>query len=89
MAINTAGARNNIPNIGLIVAPSVQESSGMVKRKHFVRKEKGRRTEHREKSVESVTYIYHTVYETYTAFSYICMRRGACDDGRQFYFLLL
>lgn len=27
--------KNNIPNIGLIVAPSVQESRGMVERKHF------------------------------------------------------
>lgn len=37
----------------------------------MVRKEKGRRREHREKDGERMTYIYHTVYETYTAFSYI------------------
>lgn len=27
--------KNNIPYIGFIVAPSVQESRGMVERKHF------------------------------------------------------
>lgn len=48
--------QNNIPNIGLIVAPSVRESRGMVQRKVFqFRRSWG--GENKEKAGESVTYI--------------------------------
>ena len=50
----------------------------------MVRKEKGRRRETKRKwrRKSGHIYIYYTVYETYTAFSYICMRRRDYDGGR-------
>ena len=71
--------QNNIPNIGLIVAPSVQESRGMVQRKYFSLEVVGE--ERTEKTLDRVWRIDHTVYESYTALSIICMRRRK-SDGR-------
>lgn len=51
--------QNNIPNIGLIVAPSVQESRGMVQRKYFSLEGVGE--ERTEKTLERVTYISYSI----------------------------